>query len=91
MGLEPGLGLEGVELSSQGFQLLRAKLCPPATLSLTPRVDNGSEAQHHASEPISTRLLWPPAPSPLCQGPNMLGQGVEKLLEVGGGLLTDQA
>lgn len=57
VGLEPGLRLGAGELSSQGFQLTRAKLCPLAILSLTPKVDNDSGVQHRAPDPISTRLL----------------------------------
>ena len=54
---------------------------------LIPRVGADSGALRCAPDPTFTRLHWPFASFSLCQGPSMLGLGVEKLLAGGGGLL----
>ena len=55
---------------------------------LIPRVGADSGVLRRAPDPIFTRLRWPFASFSLCQGPSVLGLGVEKLLAGGGGLLT---
>lgn len=55
---------------------------------LIPRVGADSGVLRRAPDPTFTRLHWPFASFSLCQGPSMLGLGVEKLLAGGEGLLT---